>query len=208
MRSLSRVLFFFPILVRFVPDSFSRVFPFSFLPILGTGISDLIMFHEKVWFQNRRAEEKKALTKKGPSPTSPSSSTGVTTASAATVPDTAVTTDASPCPEATPEGLADPVPPPPDTSTMTEIEPQTFDRSTSTLQSPPWRPESEPITEMFDSSGNISERMLYRQLPTPPRSAYASPTYPLDVPSPHPGPCNIARRRRPQHPEPPTNDPP
>src|SRR5712691_11179047 len=97
-------LFFTLLLLAF----FFRLPPL-FFPLLDTGISDLISFHEKVWFQNRRAKEKKVFTKKDSSPT-PTSSIGGTTLSAATASTTSVPTDVSPSPEATPDVVADSVP--------------------------------------------------------------------------------------------------
>ena len=103
-----------------------------------------ISLSQKVWFQNRRAKEKKAFSKKDPSGTSSTAST--TTASAAPV--ASIQTDVSPSSDVAPDGLPDSLPSPSSASPVTKIEPQTPEPSPRPLQGASWQ--HSPSTDSLD----------------------------------------------------------
>ena len=125
-----------------------------------------------MWFQNRRAKEKKTF-KKDSSPTSPASSIGVTTVSAATATTISVPTDVSPSPEATLDVVADSVPPPSGASPVTKIEPQTPEPSPRAPLNASWQPPQLPTHPTNDSPDQQQHHATpTRSLPESNSSAY------------------------------------
>ncbi|KAH9993160.1 hypothetical protein BJV77DRAFT_372116 [Russula vinacea] len=105
----------------------------------------------QVWFQNRRAKEKKSFAKKDPSPTSPTASTSLASSTAP------ITTDVSPSPEAAADVLADPVPPQSSASPVTKIEPQTPEPSPRPSQSASWQSPPVPSPPSNDSFDQLQQ---------------------------------------------------
>ncbi|KAI0293350.1 hypothetical protein B0F90DRAFT_1763023 [Multifurca ochricompacta] len=117
----------------------------------------------QVWFQNRRAKEKKSFSKKDISTTTATAAAAATAVTVASASVGSMTTGASPSSDTAPDVFPDSVPSPSSgTSPLTKIEPQTPEPSP---RAPQWQQPTQlptpPTTDSMDHTTTISAHTIH-----------------------------------------------
>ena len=126
-----------------------------------------------MWFQNRRAKEKKAFSKKDPLLISPTS-TSVAVAAASTAPIGPIATDASPSPDAVSDVHVDPASPPSGASPVAKIESQTPEPSPRTSQGASWQSQTLSTPSTSESFDQLHQQHSATPTRSPPEASPAA----------------------------------